>query len=87
MMQEDALVIVGGGPTGHMLAGELALAKVDVAIVERRTNQDLLGARAGGLQSRVAWVGPGSEAGLEDALVRWFGRRLVNNSLDYDLGV
>src|SRR5262245_63606608 len=51
-MTEHAVVIVGGGPTGLMLAGELALAHVDVAIVERRTNQDLAGMRAGGLHSR-----------------------------------
>ena len=36
-----AVVIAGGGPTGMMLAGELALAGVDVAIVERRDSQDL----------------------------------------------
>src|SRR5256714_2855104 len=36
-----------------MLAGELALAKVDVAIVERRPNQALAGSRAGGLHSRT----------------------------------
>jgi 2-polyprenyl-6-methoxyphenol hydroxylase-like FAD-dependent oxidoreductase len=48
-----AVVIAGGGPTGMMLAGELALAGIDVAIVERRTDQDILGARAGGLQSRT----------------------------------
>src|SRR5689334_12885296 len=35
-----------------MLAGELALAGVDVAIVERRASQGLPGARAGGLQAR-----------------------------------
>jgi 2-polyprenyl-6-methoxyphenol hydroxylase-like FAD-dependent oxidoreductase len=39
-----------------MLAGELALAGVDVAIVERRPNQDLPGSRAGGLQSRTIEV-------------------------------
>lgn len=48
-----AVVIAGGGPTGLMLAGELALAGVDVAIVERRANQDLAGSRAGGLHSRT----------------------------------
>ena len=32
---DHAVVIVGGGPTGLMLAGELALAGVDVAIVEQ----------------------------------------------------
>jgi 2-polyprenyl-6-methoxyphenol hydroxylase-like FAD-dependent oxidoreductase len=53
---EHAVVIAGGGPTGLMLAGELALAEVDVAIVERRASQDLPGARAGGLQSRTIEV-------------------------------
>ena len=51
-MTEHAVVIAGGGPTGLMLAGELALAGVDVAIVERRASQDLAGSRAGGLHSR-----------------------------------
>ena len=49
---EHAVVIAGGGPTGLMLAGELKLAGVDVAIVERRPSQDLPGSRAGGLHSR-----------------------------------
>ena len=52
-MTEHAVVIVGGGPTGLMLAGELALARVDVAIIERRASQDLVGSRAGGLHSRT----------------------------------
>jgi 3-(3-hydroxy-phenyl)propionate hydroxylase len=39
-----------------MLAGELALARVDVAIVERRANQDIEGSRAGGLHSRTIEV-------------------------------
>ena len=52
-MTEHAVVIAGGGPTGLMLAGELALAGVDVAIVERRATQDLPGSRAGGLHSRT----------------------------------
>ncbi|AGY58804.1 FAD-dependent monooxygenase [Gloeobacter kilaueensis] len=55
-MAEHAVVIAGGGPTGLMLAGELALAGVDVAIVERRTDQDLVGARAGGLHTRTIEV-------------------------------
>jgi len=50
---KHAVVIAGGGPTGLMLAGELALAKIDVAIVERRENQDVAGSRAGGLHSRT----------------------------------
>src|SRR5213594_1470411 len=56
MSSEHAVVIAGGGPTGLMLAGELALAGVDVAIVERRPTQDLPGSRAGGLQSRTIEV-------------------------------
>lgn len=52
-MKEHAVVIAGGGPTGLMLAGELALAGVAVAIVERRPNQELAGSRAGGLSSRT----------------------------------
>jgi 2-polyprenyl-6-methoxyphenol hydroxylase-like FAD-dependent oxidoreductase len=55
-MTEHAVVIAGGGPTGLMLAGELALAGVDVVIVERRTSQDLDGSRAGGLHSRTIEV-------------------------------
>src|SRR2546423_2138762 len=55
-MADHAVVIAGGGPTGLMLAGELALAGVDVAIVERRASQDLIGTRAGGLHSRTIEV-------------------------------
>ena len=49
---DHAVVICGGGPTGLMLAGELALAGADVAIVERRPDQKLAGSRAGGLHAR-----------------------------------
>ena len=55
-MTEHAVVIAGGGPTGLMLAGELALAGVDVAIVERHASQDLAGLRAGGLHVRTLEV-------------------------------
>jgi 2-polyprenyl-6-methoxyphenol hydroxylase-like FAD-dependent oxidoreductase len=55
-MTEHAVLIAGGGPTGLMLAGELALAGVDVAIVERRASQDLPGSRAGGLHARTIEV-------------------------------
>lgn len=55
-MIEHAVVIAGGGPTGLMLAGELALAGVDVAIVERRASQHVTGSRAGGLHSRTIEV-------------------------------
>jgi 2-polyprenyl-6-methoxyphenol hydroxylase-like FAD-dependent oxidoreductase len=52
-MSEHAVVVAGGGPTGLTLAAELALGGVDVAIVERRASQDLIGSRAGGLHSRT----------------------------------
>src|SRR4051812_22312740 len=39
-----------------MLAGELALAGVDVALIERRTDQELTGRRAGGLHTRTIEV-------------------------------
>ena len=52
-MRDCAVVIVGAGPTGMMLAGELMLAGVDVAIVERRPTAELIGSRAGGFHSRT----------------------------------
>ncbi|HXP98589.1 MAG TPA: FAD-dependent monooxygenase [Solirubrobacteraceae bacterium] len=53
---EHAVVIAGGGPAGMMLAAELALAKVDVAVVERRADHVLVGSRAGGFHSRTIEV-------------------------------
>jgi 3-(3-hydroxy-phenyl)propionate hydroxylase len=47
------VIIAGGGPAGLMLAGELSLAGIDVAIVERRENKDITGTRAGGLHART----------------------------------
>jgi 2-polyprenyl-6-methoxyphenol hydroxylase-like FAD-dependent oxidoreductase len=55
-MTEPAVVIAGGGPAGMMLAAELALARVDVAIVERRPDHVLAGSRAGGFNSRTIEV-------------------------------
>jgi len=55
-MNEHAVVIAGGGPTGMMLAAELALAKVDVAVIERRADHVLVGSRAGGFHSRTIEV-------------------------------
>ncbi|HEY6877361.1 MAG TPA: FAD-dependent monooxygenase [Polyangiales bacterium] len=48
-----AVVIAGAGPAGLMLAGELALAQVDVALVEPRDSHQLAGLRAGGLHMRT----------------------------------
>ena len=55
-MSEHAVVIAGAGPTGLMLAGELALAGIDVAVVERRPTHELAGSRAGGLHARTIEV-------------------------------
>ncbi len=55
-MTEHAVVIAGGGPTGMMLAAELALTNVDVAVVERRPDHVLVGSRAGGFHSRTIEV-------------------------------
>jgi 2-polyprenyl-6-methoxyphenol hydroxylase-like FAD-dependent oxidoreductase len=53
---EHEVVIAGGGPAGMMLAAELALAKIDVAILERRRDHALVGSRAGGFHSRTIEV-------------------------------
>lgn len=53
---EHDVVIAGGGPAGMMLAAELALAKVDVAVVERRPDHGLAGSRAGGFHARTIEV-------------------------------
>ncbi|MDP2711261.1 MAG: FAD-dependent monooxygenase [Solirubrobacteraceae bacterium] len=55
-MTGHAVVIAGGGPAGMMLAAELALAGVDVAVVERRPDHVLAGSRAGGFNSRTIEV-------------------------------
>jgi 3-(3-hydroxy-phenyl)propionate hydroxylase len=55
-MTEHAVAIAGGGPTGMMLAAELALAKVDFAVAERRRDHVLVGSRAGGFHSRTIEV-------------------------------
>ncbi|MGD9740907.1 MAG: FAD-dependent monooxygenase [Bauldia sp.] len=52
-IQDADVLIAGGGPTGLMLGAELALAGIDVAIVERRPSQELAGSRSGGLHART----------------------------------
>ena len=56
LMTEHAVVVAGGGPTGMMLAAELALAGVDVAVVERRPTSEIVGVRAGGMHARTIEV-------------------------------
>ena len=55
-MTEHAVVIAGGGPTGMMLAAELALADVDVAVVEQRPDHVLVGSRAGASRSYLQLI-------------------------------
>jgi 2-polyprenyl-6-methoxyphenol hydroxylase-like FAD-dependent oxidoreductase len=52
-MAEFDVIVAGGGPAGMMLAGELALAGVGVAVIERRTTPHVVGSRAGGFHSRT----------------------------------
>jgi 2-polyprenyl-6-methoxyphenol hydroxylase-like FAD-dependent oxidoreductase len=53
---DHAVVIVGGGPTGMMLAGELGLSGIDVVVLERRSSTELDGSRAGGVHARTIEV-------------------------------
>src|SRR5207302_4937230 len=83
---EHSVVIAGGGPTGMMLAAELALANVDVAVVERRRGHVLAGSRAGGFHSRTIEVL--DQRGVADrflaegqvAQVATFGRTVLDMS-------
>jgi 3-(3-hydroxy-phenyl)propionate hydroxylase len=61
-MTEHAVVIAGGGPTGLLLAGELALVTPPTAVLVRPDGY-------------VAWVGDVTQLGLTDALTTWFGPR------------
>src|SRR5262245_59906888 len=79
-MAQHAVVIAGGGPTGLMLAGELALARVDAAIVERRESQELAGSRAGGLHARTIEVL--DQRGIAD---RFLSRGQVDQVASYAL--
>jgi len=55
-MTEHQVAIAGGGPTGMMLAAELTLAGIDVALLERRPDHELAGSRAGGFHARTIEV-------------------------------
>ena len=52
-MNRHQVVIAGAGPTGMMLAAELALAGIDVAVVEKRTTPEFLRSGALGLHART----------------------------------
>ena len=55
-MTQHQVLIAGAGPTGMMLAAELALAGIDVAIVERRMTTELRRPGALGLHARTIEV-------------------------------
>lgn len=55
MLVDTAVIVVGAGPTGLMLAGELALGGVAVEVVERQTAPSGQ-SRGGGVNSRTAEV-------------------------------
>src|SRR5262245_29691618 len=52
-MDRMDVIVAGAGPTGLVLAAELALGGVVPVVLERRATQDLAGARAGGLHART----------------------------------
>ncbi|MGA8115974.1 MAG: FAD-dependent monooxygenase [Actinocatenispora sp.] len=54
-MGNTTVLIVGAGPTGLMLAGELRLAGVDVLVLERRAGRTIE-SRAGGMHARTLEV-------------------------------
>ncbi len=55
-MTDHEVVIVGAGPSGMMLAGELRLAGIDVIVTERSPTREFAGSRAGGLHARTIEV-------------------------------
>lgn len=50
-MIDHTVIVVGGGPSGLVVASELAMAGVDVVVIERRT--DVVQSRAGTILPRV----------------------------------
>lgn len=84
-MADHAVIVAGAGPTGLMLAGELALAGVDVAVVERRTAHDLVGSRAGGMTARTLEVL--DQRGLADRFLSqgWVGQTAHFSGIPLDI--
>ena len=73
-MTEHAVVIAGGGPSGLMLAGELALAGIDVAIVQE--SEDVKrGARAIDVSDKVEDL-PTQSPGTDDDERRQLDRHI-----------
>ena len=50
------VVVVGAGPAGMMLSAELALADVEVVVLDRRSDHVLVDSRAGGFHARTIEV-------------------------------
>lgn len=74
------VIVVGAGPTGMMLAGELALAGVEAVLLEQREDGELEGSRAGGIHARTieildqrGIVGPFLEEGTTVQTARFGG--------------
>lgn len=55
-MSDHPVLVVGAGPTGLMLAAELALAGAPVVVLERRPDHTLAGSRAAGMTPRTIEV-------------------------------
>lgn len=53
---EHQVVVAGAGPAGMMLAAELALARIDVVVLERRSTPELESPRSRGLHARTIEV-------------------------------
>jgi len=81
---EHAVLIAGGGPTGMMLAAELALAGADAALLERRADHVLAGSRAGGIHSRTIEVldQRGVADRFSEALISVYGTAAVHTEVE-----
>ena len=69
-MSDVDVVVVGGGPTGLLLAGDLARAGRSVTVLERHPTVSPL-SRAFGVHARTLELL--DQRDLADHLARWFG--------------